>query len=83
MNDTAAPTTQQLEMGITLVDLSNMLQIIDLASARGAFRAAELEPVGALYNKVKKFVDAATAIEAAKQEQQTPTAVVNESFVNG
>lgn len=52
---------------ITLTDLQNFLQILDLASSRGAFRGPELEPVGQLYNKLKRFIDAA----ANQQQQQT------------
>ena len=41
---------------ISLVDLNSLAQIIDLASTRGAFRGGELEPVGALFNKLTKFL---------------------------
>lgn len=44
---------------INLTDLQNVLVIIDLASNRGAFRGNELEPIGQLYNKIGKFVQAA------------------------
>jgi len=54
------PTAPQQDSTITLVDLQNILQVLDLASSRGAFRGQELEPVGQLYNKFKKFIDAAT-----------------------
>lgn len=63
-------TAPQQENTITLVDLQNMLQVLDLASSRGAFRGPELEPVGQLYNKFKKFIDAA-APQAAAQNQPT------------
>jgi hypothetical protein len=45
---------------INLVDLQNILVVFDLASNRGAFKGGELEAVGQLYNKVAKFVQAAT-----------------------
>ena len=45
---------------INLQDLRNILVVFDLASARGAFKGTELEPVGQLYNKISKFVQAAT-----------------------
>lgn len=44
---------------INLTDLQNVLVIIDLASNRGAFRGNELEPIGQLYNKIGRFVQAA------------------------
>ncbi len=45
---------------INLQDLRNILVVFDLASTRGAFKGPELEPVGQLYNKIAKFVQAAT-----------------------
>ena len=42
---------------VTVNDLVNIYNIIDLASKRGAFQAAELSSVGAIANKVKAFVD--------------------------
>ena len=64
MND--QNTTQAQPDGtINLADLQNVLVVLDLASSRGAFRGQELEPVGQLYNKFKKFVDTA----AAQQQQ--------------
>ena len=42
---------------VTVNDLVNVYNIIDLASKRGAFQAAELASVGAIANKVKAFVD--------------------------
>ena len=64
MND--QNTTQAQPDGtINLADLQNVLVVLDLASTRGAFRGPELEPVGQLYNKFKKFVDAAAAQQQA------------------
>lgn len=63
MND---QTTQpQADAAINLADLQNILVVLDLASSRGAFRGPELEPVGQLYNKFKRFVDAAAAQQTA------------------
>jgi len=54
---------------ISLVDLNSLAQIIDLASTRGAFRGGELEPVGALFNKLTKFLGSVKdAQDAAQQE---------------
>ena len=65
MPDTQGQPNQ--DSSINLTDLQNFLVVLDLASSRGAFRGNELEPVGALYNKVKRFIDAATPA-AAPQE---------------
>ena len=50
---------------ISLVDLNSLAQIIDLASSRGAFRGNELEPVGALFNKLTRFL---ASVQAAQDE---------------
>jgi len=70
MNDQTVPSQQPEDSAITLVDLQNIIAVLDLASSRGAFRGPELEPVGQLYNKFKRFVDAAAANAAAQQESQ-------------
>ena len=63
---------------ITIADLDMIKNIIDLASTRGAFRAAELKEVGEVYNKLATFLDAVVA-QAAAQEGQTSTAGDSES----
>ena len=55
---------EQVE-SISLVDLNSLAQIIDLASSRGAFRGQELEPIGAVYNKLTKFL---ASVKAAQDE---------------
>jgi len=50
---------------VTVNDLVNIYNIIDLASKRGAFQAAELSSVGAIANKVKAFVDHVQAQQKA------------------
>lgn len=70
MNDQPVPSQQPEDSAITLVDLQNIISVLDLASSRGAFRGPELEPVGQLYNKFKRFVDAAAANAAAQQESK-------------
>ena len=52
---------------ITIADLDTIKNIIDLACARGAFRAAEATQVGAVYDKLTQFLDAAVAL--AKQQE--------------
>ena len=53
---------------VTVNDLVNVYNIIDLASKRGAFQAAELSSVGAVANKVKAFVDHVQAQQKAAAE---------------
>lgn len=53
---------------ITYQDLGLLMQIIELATQRGAFRGAELSQVGAIFDKLEAFVTHAQA----QEEQQTP-----------
>jgi len=53
---------------ITIADLGLLKNIIDLASTRGAFRAAEMKDVGEVYNKLTDFLEAVVA-QAQAQEQ--------------
>jgi len=58
---------------LTLQDLILVAQIIQLTTQRGAYRAEELQNVGALYNKLIAFLDSVGAItkpENATQENQ-------------
>jgi hypothetical protein len=61
--ETTAPETAENDLNIN--DLNAMKQIIDLASSRGAFKAAEMEAVGKVYNKLSNFL----AQVAAKGQQ--------------
>ena len=56
---------------ISLSDLEVMSQIVDLAVQRGAFRANEVERVGAIYNKVTTFLQ---AVAVAQQQETTQPA---------
>jgi len=49
---------------LNLNDLAALRSIVDVASQRGAFKAAELESVGKIYNKLNGFLEA-----VAKKEQ--------------
>lgn len=52
---------------LTVIDLANIHQLIDAAASRGAFRAAEMQQVGEIYNKLTAFLNAVSA----QQETQT------------
>ncbi len=52
----AAPEAQAAPESISLNDLQLLLQIVDLASGRGAFRGAELTQVGAIFDKLNAFL---------------------------
>ena len=44
--------------GINLQDMATVVQIIDIASRRGAFEGRELQGVGMLRNKIEAFLQA-------------------------
>ena len=55
-----------MENQLTINDIIQIRNIIDVCSRRGAFQASELETVGAIYNRIKSFTD---EIEARAKEQ--------------
>ena len=54
----AAPAEENPDL--TINDLSGLKSVIDVATQRGAFKAGELEAVGKIYNRLDKFLAAAT-----------------------
>ncbi len=60
------PTVNPVQL--TIQDLQLLSQVVDLASRRGAFHAAELAGVGTTYNKLAAFLVQVEAEEKAKQE---------------
>ena len=56
---------------LSIGDLKGLASIIDVASTRGAFKAAELASVGALYNKLNTFLTS-VANQAAQTGAQAP-----------
>ena len=67
--ETQAPeVSAEVPASVTVNDLVNVYAIIDLASKRGAFQAAELSAVGSVANKIKAFVDHVQAQTAEAEE---------------
>lgn len=65
-NENAAQQTQQPQgPDLNISDLAALRSIVEVASQRGAFKAAELESVGKVYNKLNTFLDSVT-----KQKEQ-------------
>ena len=54
---------------LSIGDLKNLSTILDVASTRGAFKAAELAGVGTLFNKLNTFL-----VNVEKQPGAQPTA---------
>ena len=48
-----------MDADITINDLASVVNLIDILTARGAFRGEELSPVGALRDKLAAHVKAA------------------------
>jgi len=53
---------------LTVADMASVLSVIELACARGAFRANEMSVLGPVYDRLKAFVDATNAMA----QQPTP-----------
>jgi hypothetical protein len=55
---------------ITIADLDLLKSIVDLASERGAFRAAEMKEIGEVYDKLTRFLEAVVAQAKAQEESK-------------
>jgi hypothetical protein len=69
---------QQAPVGLTLQDLRVLAGAVELGAQRGAFRAGEMEVVGATYSKLALFLKAnepaPEAPEASTDAEVTDTA---------
>ena len=71
----AQAPAQQEPVSITVTDLQALVNLIDVASSRGAFRGPELTAVGTLYSKLASFLQQVTDASAEQQAAQaTPSA---------
>ena len=61
-----------MDNNITIADLNTIKKIIDLASTRGAFRAAEMQEIGEIYNRLTLFLDAVVAQAQAQEAGTVP-----------
>jgi hypothetical protein len=58
----------EVPAALTVQDLVNLRSIIDVASGRGAFKAAEFQVVGEAYTKLNEFIIAITPAQEAPAE---------------
>ena len=73
--DTTTQTTTADTPQLTIVDLQNLRAIVDTASRRGAFGAAELSSVGATFDRLNTFLNTvAPAPTADATQASTPPA---------
>lgn len=63
----AAPASQPT--GLTIQDLTLVLQVINVASTRGAFKADELTAIGGLHDRIFAFLESTGAITRAPAEK--------------
>ena len=56
---------------LSIGDLKNLSSILDVASTRGAFKAAEMAGVGFLYNKLQAFLAKVAPPEPKKETEPT------------
>lgn len=65
-------TEQQAQqpVGFTLQDMRILAGAVELASQRGGFRAAEMEIIGATYNKLAQFLKANEQAQAPAPEAE-------------
>ena len=61
----------------TIADLASLHSLIDAACTRGAFKAPEMSRVGEIYDKLSRFLDAATQQAQAQTEQAEPQGDTN------
>jgi hypothetical protein len=57
---------------LTLADMASLKNLIEAATARGAFRANEMSTVGNIYDKLDAFLTATQAQLAQQAEAQQP-----------
>jgi hypothetical protein len=62
-----------METNISITDLVNIRNVINMAAERGAFKAEEMLEVGTVYTKLSNFLEAVVA-QAQAQEQSAENA---------
>ena len=62
--ETAAPAPEAPPADLNISDLVELKSIVEVASQRGAFKAAELEAVGKTFNKLNTFLESVAKKEA-------------------
>jgi len=64
---------EQQQASLSLEELNALLQIVDLAVSRGAFRGAEASQVGAVFDRLNNFLN------IVAQSQQAEAEVANDA----
>jgi len=74
MTEQTQPAGGPIPTELTIIDLQNIRAVIDVASRRGAFQAAEMEAVGTVFNKLNAFLQAVAPSVTQPDESATPAA---------
>ena len=59
-----------METKLSINDIVQIRNIIDVCSKRGSFQASEMELVGSLYNKIKALTDEYEPLVKKQKEEQ-------------
>jgi hypothetical protein len=70
--------SEQTDLSLSLNDLKLCLQIIDICSTRGAFKAEEFQAVGAIHTKLKTFIEHATAASSTAEVPESTEETSND-----
>jgi len=62
---------------LTIADLASLHSLIDAACSRGAFKASEMSQAGVIYDKLSRFLDAATQQAQVQADQAEPQGDTN------
>ncbi len=67
--DQTQPTQTEVKAPeLTINDLGALRTIVDVATQRGAFKAAEMESVGKVYNRLASFLESVTPKAEGQKE---------------
>lgn len=55
---------------LTVVDLQNLRAIVDVAARRGAFGAAEMSSVGAVFSRLENFLNAVAPAQSTEENDK-------------
>ena len=69
LTEEVAPPTA--DAGLSLNDITACVSIIDIVTKRGAFEGSEMADVGAVRNRLAKFLEAAKAAQTPPSDQPT------------
>ena len=71
VNSTLEPNLQEVAApNLGLQDIVALLNIVDVASRRGTFRAEEMSAIGAVYDKVSVFLKSTGAMQEPEATEQ-------------